>query len=150
MAQAAALCGLTPMSLLNLPSPDAPPPPQERGLQRRAVATAADNATVSEFLDWLLPMLSGFGGGAGAGAADAAAEAAAGDGGYASPDYSYSGSDADEGEGGDSGDGGGAAAAESEDEERGGSGSDADMADAGDSGGCWHLGGMPGAGCAAG
>lgn len=107
---------------------------QERGLQRKTVASATDNATVSDFLDWLLPKLNGFGGGGAA--ADADAAAAADGGGYVSPDYSYSGSEGEEGEDVASGQ---AAMADSGDEaEEGGSGSeDEDMGEAmGDSGGC--------------
>ena len=102
---------------------------QERGVQRRAVAAATDNATVSEFLDWLLPKLNGFGGGGGPAAADA--DGATEGGGYASPDYSYSGS---EGEGGEDADSGRMAGSEDEAEE---GGSDEEMGEAGDSGGCW-------------
>ncbi len=108
---------------------------QERGLQRRAIASATDNATVSDFLDWLLPKLNGFGGAGGGGAAvDGDAAAAADGGGYASPDYSYSGSDGEDGEDVESGR---AAMAGSEDEAEAASGSEDDeMAEAGDSGGC--------------
>ncbi|KAI7836066.1 hypothetical protein COHA_010035 [Chlorella ohadii] len=105
---------------------------EERGLQRRAIASATDNATVSDFLDWLLPKLNGFGGAGGGGAAaDGDAAAAADGGGYASPDYSYSGSDGEDGEDVESGR---AAMAGSEDEAEAASGSEDDeMADAGDS-----------------
>ncbi|PRW57979.1 ATP-dependent DNA helicase Q-like 1 isoform A [Chlorella sorokiniana] len=103
---------------------------EERGVQRRAVASATDNATVSEFLDWLLPKLNGFGGGGAA--ADGDAAGAADGGGYASPDYSYSGSEGEDGEDADSG---AAAMAGSDDEAgEGASGSDDEaMAEAGDS-----------------
>lgn len=109
---------------------------QERGLQRKTVASATDNATVSDFLDWLLPKLNGFGGGGGGAAADANAVAAADGDGYVSPDYSLSGSEGEEGENVASGQ---AAMAGSGDEAgEGGSGSeDEDMGEAmGDSGGC--------------
>lgn len=113
----------------------------QRQLDKREVARRSDNATVSDFLDWLFQ--SRFGDDGGAAAQQDGRDAAAG--GYESPDYSYSGSDSGGDGGGSDGEAGGGLQAgpevvvvgDSEEEEMD---DDEDMEDlcGGGSGGCWR------------